>query len=142
MPESKTGGMSNDQFEYYKAVLDKYPNVKWTFVLMHKPLWLREDNKGLGKLEALLKDRPYSVINGHVHSFSHRIRNGRDYTTLATTGGFQNATDSMAFDQVTLVRMAKEPIVTHLKVEGILDETGKVPVVLDSMMMLQMDDEY
>ena len=131
MPERRLGGMSNDQFNYYKDILEKYPNVKWTFALMHKPLWRREDDKGLGKLEALMADRPYTVLNGHLHSFSHRKRHGRDYTILGTTGGAQNATDSMAFDHVTMVRMAQEPIVTHLKMEGILDETGKVPVVSD-----------
>ena len=135
MPERQIGGMSNDQFNYYKDVLEQYPDVKWTFLLMHKPLWMREDDKGLGKLESLLAERPYSVINGHFHSFSHRKRNGRDYTMLGTTGGVQFAADSMSFDHVTLVRMAKEPVVTHLKMDGILDETGKVNLVLDSLII-------
>ena len=41
----------------------------------------------------------------------------------------------MSFDHVTLVRMAKEPVITHLKMDGILDETGKVQVVLDSLIL-------
>lgn len=127
MSERKTGGMSTEQLDYFKGVLENYPTTKWTFVLMHKPLWTREDEKGLGKLEALLAERPYSVFNGHVHSFAHQKRNGRDYTILGTTGGGQRAGDSLAFDHVTLVRMAKKPVVTHLKMEGILDETGNVP---------------
>jgi 3',5'-cyclic AMP phosphodiesterase CpdA len=135
MPERQIGGMSNDQFNYYKDVLEKNPDVKWTFLLMHKPLWMREDEKGLGKLESLLADRPYTVINGHFHTFSHQKRNGRDYTMLGTTGGVQFAADSMSFDHVTLVRMAKEPVVTHLKMDGILDETGKVNLVLDSLIL-------
>ncbi|MEQ8927820.1 MAG: metallophosphoesterase [Fulvivirga sp.] len=54
MFESKVGGMSVKQFQYFENVLNKYPNVKWTFVLMHKPLWMREDEKGLGRLEKVL----------------------------------------------------------------------------------------
>lgn len=131
MPERRTGGMGNAQIGYFKGVLDKYPNVKWTFVLMHKPLWMRSDDQGLGTLETLLANRPYTVINGHFHSFSHRKRNGRDYTILGTTGGGQIAGDSLSFDHVTLVRMAKEPVITHLKMNGILDETGNVPKVTD-----------
>ncbi|PWL37996.1 hypothetical protein DKG77_06805 [Flagellimonas aquimarina] len=127
MAERRIGGMSNNQFDYFKTVLEKYPNVKWTFVLMHKPLWMREDEKGLGSLEALMTNRPYTVINGHFHSFSHRKRKGRDYTILGTTGGGQHKGDSLSFDHVTLVRMSKEPIITHLKMEGILDETGNLP---------------
>ena len=134
MPERKTGAMSNSQLEYYKQVLEQYPNVKWTFVLMHKPLWMREDDKGLGKLEMLLKDRSFTVINGHFHSFSHRIRNNRDYIILGTTGGSQRKTDSMSFDHITLVRMAKEkPFITHLRMDGILDETGRIPIGGDSL---------
>ena len=131
MTERKTGSMSPEQLGYFKEVLAKYPEVKWTFVLMHKPLWTREDELGLGRLEMLLSDRPYSVINGHVHSFLHEKRNGRDYTVLGTTGGGQREGDSLAFDHVTLVRMAKNPVITHLKMDGILDETGKVPVGIE-----------
>ena len=133
MSERSLGGMSNAQFEYYKAVLEKYPNVKWTFVLMHKPLWMHEDDKGLARLETLLADRPYTVFNGHFHTYSHRKIQNRDYIMLGTTGGGQNPADSMAFDEVTLVRMAKEPVITTLKMEGILDETGSVAVVYDSL---------
>ncbi|WP_431125058.1 metallophosphoesterase family protein [Flagellimonas flava] len=127
MQERRVGGMSSDQLGYFKNVLQRYPNVRWTFVLMHKPLWMREDDKGLGALEEALANHPYTVINGHFHSFSHRKRNGRNYTILGTTGGSQNPADSLSFDHITLVRMAKEPVITHLKMEGILDETGQIP---------------
>ncbi|WP_240531644.1 metallophosphoesterase family protein [Maribacter sp. 4G9] len=127
MPERKIGGMSLEQFEYFKKVLEENPYVTWTFVLMHKPLWQREDEKGLNPLENLLADRPYTVINGHIHSFSHRTRNNRDYIILGTTGGGQSAQDSMAFDHISLVRMAKEPVITHLKMDGILDKKGELP---------------
>lgn len=135
MPERNLGGISDAQNEYFKTILEHYPKVKWTFVFMHKPLWMHQENQGLEKLEALLANRPYTVFNGHVHAYSHRIRNGRDYIMLGTTGGSQNPKDSMAFDHVTLVRMAKEPVITTLKMEGILDETGKVKVEYDSLIL-------
>ncbi|MGI9552585.1 MAG: metallophosphoesterase family protein [Aurantibacter sp.] len=127
LKERRIGAMNKDQLSYFKNVLERYPNVKWTFILMHKPLWMREDEKGLGSLEKLLGARPYTVFNGHFHSFSHRLRSGRDYMILGTTGGGQAEDDPQSFDHVTLVRMAKVPVITHLKMEGILDETGKVP---------------
>ena len=137
MPERRTGGMSDNQFKYFQNVLETYPEVRWTFLLMHKPLWMREDIKGLGRLEALLADRPYTVFNGHFHSFAYHKRHKRDYTILGTTGGSQSKTDSMAFDHVTMVRMAEKPVVTHLKIDGILNEKGTVPVVLDSLIMVE-----
>lgn len=127
MQERNVGGMSLEQLDYFRDILEKYPNVAWTFVLMHKPLWQREDEKGLAPLEEALADRPYTVINGHIHSFSHRIRNNRDYIILGTTGGGQNVQDSMAFDHISLVRMAEEPVITHLKMDGILDKKGELP---------------
>lgn len=133
MPERRIGAMTDTQLNYYKNVLQKYPEVKWTFVLMHKPLWMREGDKGLGRLESLLTERPYTVINGHFHSFSHRKRNDRDYLILGTTGGSQNKENPMAFDHITLVRMEKEPVITHLRLDGILDKTGQVPLVNDTL---------
>lgn len=127
MPERRLGGMSEDQLLYFKNVLNQYPSVKWTFVLMHKALWRREDDKGLGQLEAVLSNRNYTVLNGHLHSFSHRIRNNMDYMILGTTGGSQALGDSLAFDHVTLVRMTQKPIITHLKMDGILNEKGEIP---------------
>lgn len=39
-----------------------------------------------------------------------------------------------SFDHITLVRMAKEkPIITHLRMDGILDETGHIPLNGDSL---------
>ncbi|MFT7029282.1 MAG: hypothetical protein ACJA2C_000668 [Marinoscillum sp.] len=127
MQESMVGGISPEQQAYFKDVLAKYPEVRWTFLFMHKPVWKRTDSLGLGELETVLANRPYTLFNGHEHSFSYRERNGRDYTILGTTGGWQDSKDSMAFDHITLVRMAKEPVVTHLKMTGILDETGALP---------------
>ncbi len=125
MPERRVGAMNHEQFQYFQSVLQKYPDVKWTFVLMHKPLWMREDAKGLGELEKLLTDRPYTVINGHFHALSHNIKNDRDYIILGTTGGSQNPANAMSFDHITLVRMSIPPVITHLRMEGILNEKGE-----------------
>ena len=124
MPERRLGSLGGDQLAYFRKVLSENPDARWTFVLMHKPLWMREDDHGLGPLEESLSGRNYTVINGHFHSFSHRKRLGMDYLILGTTGGSQNASDPNSFDHITLVRMAEQPVITHLKMEGILPLTG------------------
>ena len=134
MLERRTGAMSDAQFKYFDKILNKYNNVNWTFILMHKPLWQREDDKGLTRLEKVLGNRSYTVINGHLHSFSHRIRNKQDYIILGTTGGSQNEKDLAAFDHVTFVRISdKKPVITHLRMDGILDETGRIPIGGDTL---------
>jgi len=124
MPERRIGSMGAEQQQYFKEVLEENTDVRWTFVLMHKPLWMREDARGLGPLEEVLKGRNYTVINGHFHTYSHRKRHGMDYMILGTTGGSQNPQDPNAFDHISLVRMAEAPVITHLKMDGILTETG------------------
>jgi hypothetical protein len=85
---------------------------------------LREGNQGLGPLEDALKGRNYTAISGHFHSFSHQKRKGMNYLILGTTGGGQEPEDPNSFDHISLVRMAEKPVITHLKMEGILPETG------------------
>lgn len=133
MPERVTGAISNDQVDYFAQVLEDHQEVRWTFVLMHKPLWKREDNMGLQPLEKLLAGRNYTVINGHEHSFSYEQRNTMDYMMLGTTGGKFLNPQGNAFDHITLVRMAEEPVITHLRLDGILDKTGHIPHGGDSL---------
>ncbi|MBC2837759.1 metallophosphoesterase [Robiginitalea sp. SC105] len=131
MPERNLGGMGQEQLAYFREVIHRYPNARWTFLLMHKPLWLREDGMSLTRdsapLEALEKElsgRNYTVINGHFHRMSHRKRHGMDYLILGTTGGSQVPGDSTAFDHVSLIRMAEKPVITHLRMDGILEGDG------------------
>ena len=49
MPERNLGGMGDEQFGYFREVIRQHPNVRWTFLLMHKPLWLLEDGMGLSR---------------------------------------------------------------------------------------------
>lgn len=129
MPERKTGKIENEQSTYFEKVISDHPNVRHTFVLMHKPVWQREGEGNLSRIEAALGDRAFTVINGHVHSYSHTIKNGRDYITLGTTGGGQDANSNNAFDQITLVAFnGKVPSIATLRMDGILDKTGKIPL--------------
>lgn len=134
MSERRTGALSQNQLNYFTDVLDQNQDVRWTFVLMHKPLWKRDDDMGLGLLEMALQNRNYTVINGHEHSFSYQTRKENDYLMLGTTGGYQNPENENAFDHITLVRMAEpEPVITHLRMDGILDKTGHIPNGGDSL---------
>ena len=134
MPERKTGALSDAQQTYFESVIAEYANVRWTFVLMHKPLYTREDDKGLNRIVEALGDRHFTVFNGHEHSFKYQQKNNRDYTMLGTTGGYQNDQDPNAFDHITLVRMAREsPVITHVRMDGILNKKGMIPAGGDSL---------
>lgn len=127
MPERITGNIGADQAGYFRTVLDDHPDVRWTMVFMHKPVWRDGQDPDFVAIESALADRPYTLFNGHLHTMSHTQRNGRDYIMLGTTGGGQSGS-AMAFDHVTLVTVGEgEPSIAHLRLDGILDKTGIVP---------------
>ena len=134
MPERQTGTIRAEQAHYFRRVIANNPQARWTFLLMHKPVWRNENATEFQSIEAALADRPYTVINGHFHSYSLTERLGRDYIHLATTSGSQNSADDMAFDHVTLVTVDEgEPSIVNLRMDGILDKSGHIPLDGDDL---------
>ena len=134
MPERATGEMGKEQSDFFLKVIAEHPNVDWTFLFMHKPVWLKGNDPEFATIESALSNRPYTLFNGHFHSYSHTIKNGRDYIMLGTTGGSQNAGNVMSFDHVTMVTVTKDgPTIGNLKLDGILDKTGHIPANGDSL---------
>jgi hypothetical protein len=63
---SNMGGIEQDQYEYIKKVLEETPEVKWTLVFMHQPLWILDNTRHWKDIEQLLEDRKHTVFAGHV----------------------------------------------------------------------------
>ena len=134
MRERRTGTIRAEQATYFRNVIAANPQVRWTFLFMHKPVWRNEDATEFQSIESALSNRPYTVINGHFHTYSLTERNGRDYIHLATTSGSQNAADDMAFDHVTLVTVDQgQPTIVNLRMDGILDKSGHIPLDGDNL---------
>lgn len=134
MPERVAGNIGEEQAAYVQRALAANPNVRWTFLFFHKPVWQSTNSPGFRAIEAALADRPYTVFSGHVHAFARTERNRREYYTLGTTGGSQNAADPMSFDHLTLVTMTREgPSIAHLRLDGVLAPDGRVPRGGDSL---------
>ncbi|MDD2763421.1 MAG: metallophosphoesterase [Opitutaceae bacterium] len=119
------GHIGSEQTDYFRKVLQAHPQVRWTLVFMHEPLWEMKGETGFGAIEALLQDRPYTVFAGHWHSYAKTVRNGRDYYRLATTGGASGLKpEAGQFDEIAWVTMTeKGPVLTNLMLNGILDDT-------------------
>jgi UDP-2,3-diacylglucosamine pyrophosphatase LpxH len=129
MPENAAGNISAEQSLYFRDVIAANADVRWTFLLMHKSPWLREDLTTFADIENALGDRPYTLFNGHVHAYQHLERRGRDYIRLATTGGVQLPANGRSMDHVTLVTVGTTGVdIVNLLLEGILDRTGHVPL--------------
>lgn len=134
MPERVTGEVSDAQSAYFEKVIEQNPNVRWTFVFMHKPVWQREGKGNLARIEAALSKRNYTLFNGHFHKYAYTERNGKDYIMMATTGGGQDKTSKDAFDHITLVTIAEdEPSILNVRLDGMLDKTGHIPMGGDTI---------
>lgn len=129
LQERKSGRIGAEQAAYFRGVISRYPDVRWTFLFMHKPAWKRTEEENFSTLEKALSDRPYTVFHGHLHSYHYEQRFGRDYIRLGTTGGAHASGDPMAIDHVTLVTVSEgEPDIANLRMSGIFDRTGKIPL--------------
>jgi hypothetical protein len=121
-----TGGkISDEQFAYFEKVLADANNARWTFVIMHKPMWRQSNpNANWLKLEKLLANRPYTVFAGHEHLNTYTQRNGRDYIVLSASGGGGLPTMLPGVYQHTLwVTMdGNEPLIANLLADGILEK--------------------
>lgn len=127
--ESLPTKISSYQINYFKKVLSKHPDVRWTFVFLHKPAWEITSGvpNGFEKIEALLADRPYTVIAGHEHSYRYLEKNGRDYIRVSTVGGGYPMLDrENTFDHIMWVSMTDEgPVMCNILISGILGKNGK-----------------
>lgn len=134
MPERGAGTISDEQADYFRDVIARTADVRWTFVIVHKPVWEWEGEEAFASIEQALSGRPYTVFNGHEHVYKHRLRHERDYIQLATTSGEQFPDLGMSEDHVTIVTVSGDEVdIATLMLDGVRDRTGQIPLGGDDM---------
>ncbi|MDJ0853349.1 MAG: metallophosphoesterase [Myxococcota bacterium] len=117
-----------EQMAYAEEVLAEHAGVRWTFVLVHQPLWdvghsgTRKPHPDWLRIESLLGDRPFTVFAGHFHKYTKHVRQDQSFITLATTGGGSPLRGVVhgEFDHVLLVTMRPDgPVLANLLLDGI-----------------------
>lgn len=127
-PERESGAISKAQADYFTKAIADNPDVRHSFVFVHKPVWLRKDGTPFQRIEQALAGHAYTVFNGHVQAYSHRVRHAQDYIQLATTGGKQFPDLGFSEDHITLVTVSgKDVAIANLMLAGIRDKTGAIP---------------
>jgi len=115
---------SQQQVDFALKALADHRDVRWTFVLMHKPAWKLKSAE-FAKIEAALADRPYTVIAGHNHYYAYEKRNGRDYLTMGTAGAISHQHGPGEMDHIAWVTVKDgPPDIALIKLDGLLDRTG------------------
>jgi len=129
LPEKSSGNLTVEQSSYFVEAIAANPDVRWTFLFLHKAPWERAEETNFAAIEKALADRPYTVFHGHIHAYRYLERFGRDYIRLATTGGEHFPVLPISIDHVTLVTVDNDSVdIANLKMSGILDKTGHIPL--------------
>lgn len=129
MQETHTGTIGVEQSDFFIEKIREHSDVRWTFVFMHKPAWLKEGEENFLAIENALSGSNYTVFNGHNHDYKYRSRKGHDYIQLATTGGVQLAGKEKAVDHITMVTVSDTGVdIANLELSGIFDKTGNLPL--------------
>jgi hypothetical protein len=131
------GQISDEQSCYFQKVLQDNAGVRWTFVIMHKPIWLKSTpHANWRKIETILADRPYTVVAGHEHINAYTIRNNRDYIVMGGSGaaGMPSGLPGVYQHLLWVAMGPKKPAITNLLNDGILrkDEVKALDAETDS----------
>ncbi len=117
--------MGQEQVDYFSKILATNTQVRWTLVFLHEPLWTYENPSGYAQLDALLKNRPHTVIAGHTHQYRKTEADGvRRYIVATTGGGSGNrGAEFGEFHHIVWVTMSDAgPLLVNLEVSGILPD--------------------
>jgi hypothetical protein len=115
--------LTREQTDFVLETINNHPDVRWTFLLMHHPIWTYDTDGKFEELETALSGRDYTVLAGHTHNYLHEKRKGRNYYIMATTGGGSRLRGNYfgEFDHITWVTMTDAgPSLANLRLDGIL----------------------
>lgn len=115
--------LTEDQTAFTIETLKSHPEARWTFVLMHHPIWKYDTGGRFECIEASLRNRKHTVIAGHEHYYQFIPRNETNYYVLSTTGGGSRLRGNRfgEFDHIVWVTMTDDgPAMANLRLDGIL----------------------
>ncbi len=123
--DGSSGNIGREQQSYIQKVVDRYPDVRWTLVFVHKPLWEFEpEQNGWSEIEQLLDGRRFTVFAGHRHRYLSDVRDGAQYVVLGTMGARSRRRGAAfgEFDHFMWVTMTDQgPVMANLALDGVHD---------------------
>lgn len=115
--------LTEDQTTFTIETLKAHPEARWTFVLMHHPIWKYDTSGRFERIESTLRNRKHTVIAGHEHYYQFIPRNETNYYVLSTTGGGSRLRGNRfgEFDHIVWVTLTDGgPAMANLRLDGIL----------------------
>ncbi|MDA0323928.1 MAG: metallophosphoesterase [Verrucomicrobia bacterium] len=136
---NQSAGLGDQQIAWATSAIAARPDVRWTIVMLHQPLWVYEEGNfvtarkfigapqktGFQPVEEALAGRDYTVFAGHFHSYVKFMRHDQRYFILASTGGASllRGIETGEFDHGVWVTMTTNgPVLANLLLDGIQTE--------------------
>jgi hypothetical protein len=121
-----SSGIGEEQIAYFSRAIEEHPDVRWTFVFMHRPIWQYpgRNEEGYERIEDQLNGKDYTLFSGHHHTYLKAIKNGNEHYVLGTTGGGSDmrGEEFGEFDHLTWVTLnrGEQPKIINLKLDGMI----------------------
>ena len=116
-----------EQRAWFKKVLDKNGDVRWTFVFLHEPVW-DNPSDSFKEMDQAIRGRNYTFFAGHTHYYDYDLINGNEYITVGSAGAAFVHDGPGNVDHLTWVTMTNDgPEITGIALKGIFDRKGLDP---------------
>ncbi|WTX00101.1 metallophosphoesterase [Streptomycetaceae bacterium NBC_01309] len=120
--------LSDEQIAWAEQVVTENADVRWTFVLMHMPLWQGDGHPAVHRIRTALGGRPHTMFAGHVHNYKAADIDGNTHIRLGPTGGLwvKPHDDTGNFDHITWITMEHDgPHIANVTLDALRDTQGR-----------------
>jgi hypothetical protein len=118
---------SDEQIAWIKGTLAKHPDVRWTFLFLHDPVW-ENPSESFKTIQALLKGRKHTFLAGHLHYYDYDNIDGVEHITMGPAGASFHAEGPGNVDHIMWVTMTEDgPEIANIALKGVFDRKGLDP---------------
>ncbi len=123
-----SSAINEEQIAYFKNVIKEHPDVRWTFIFMHRPVWkgAPDSQEGYEEIERAFTGDNYTLFSGHNHTYLKLNKQGYDHYVLGSTGSGPDSRGAKfgKFTHITWVTLntGKSPKILNIKLDGMIKD--------------------
>ncbi|MEN8229651.1 MAG: metallophosphoesterase [Bacteroidota bacterium] len=123
-----SSAINDEQITYFKNAIKDHPDVRWTFIFMHRPVWKgAPDNQGgYEEIEREFPGANYTLFSGHNHTYLKLNKQGYDHYVLGSTGSGPDLRGEKfgKFTHITWVTLnrGESPKILNIKLDGMIKD--------------------
>jgi predicted phosphodiesterase len=116
------------QVDWLTQVLEANPDVRWTYLFLHEPVW-NNPSDSFKAIQDLLKGRDHTFFAGHTHYYDYDNIDGVEYITIGPAGAdFHGQEGPGNVDHIMWVTMTEEgPEMGNIALKGLFERRGLDP---------------